>query len=130
MALKIPRRAPAYFTRSGGVDRRFFERVHRFIETRADAERNRTRNLRSLTRAGNFPRLMGRMLRCDDGAPREELLCSRCARRYRHWLAGQCLSFAVEPVEAHLVTVLLVAVGEACCTPSTSEPSTSACASG
>jgi len=110
MASTIPRRAPAYFTRRGGVDRRFFERVHRFIETRADAERNRTRNLRSLRSAGNLPRLMGRMFRCDDGAPCEELLCSRCARRYRLWLAGQCLSFAVEPVEAHLVTVLLVAV--------------------
>jgi len=111
MASTIPRRAPAYFTRSGGVDRRLFERVRLFIETRADAERNRTRNLRSLTSAGNFPRLMGRMFRCDNGAPCEELLCSRCARRYRLWLAGQCLRFVVEPVEAHIVTILLVAVG-------------------
>jgi hypothetical protein len=54
---------------------------------------------------------MGRMLCCDGGAPCEEILCSRCGRRYRVWLAGQCLSFAVEPVEAHLITVLLVAVG-------------------
>jgi hypothetical protein len=54
---------------------------------------------------------MGRMLRCDDGAPCEELLCSRCARRYRLWLASQSLSFVVEPVEAHIVTILLVAVG-------------------
>ena len=68
------------------------------------------RNLRSLTSAGNFPQLMGRMSRCDDDAPCEELLCSRCARRYRLWFAGQCLRFAVEPVEAHLVTILLVAV--------------------
>jgi hypothetical protein len=111
MASTIPRRAPAYFTKTGGVDRRFFERVRLFIETRADAERNRTRNLRSLTSAGNFPRLLGRMFRCDDGAPCEELLCSRCARRYRLWLAGQGLQFVVEPVEAHIVTILLVAVG-------------------
>jgi hypothetical protein len=54
---------------------------------------------------------MGRMLRCDGGAPCEEILCSRCARPYRLWFAGQCLSFAVEPVEAHIVTILLVAVG-------------------
>jgi hypothetical protein len=67
--------------------------------------------VRSLRSAGNFPRLMGRMLRCDDGAPCEELLCSRCARRYRLWLASQSLSFVVEPVEAHIVTILLVAVG-------------------
>jgi hypothetical protein len=113
MASTITRRAPAYFTRRGDVDRRFFERVDGFIETRADAERNRMRNLRSLASAGNFPRLLGRMLRCGDGAPCEELLCSRCARRYRLWLAGQCLSFAVEPVEAHIVTLLLVAVGGA-----------------
>ncbi len=111
--MRAPRRAPAYFTKSGGVDRRFFERVDGFIETCADAERNRTRNLRSLASAGNFPRLMSRMRRCDDDAPCEELLCSRCARRYRLWLAGQCLSFAVEPVEAQLVTILLVAVGGA-----------------
>jgi hypothetical protein len=111
MASTIPRRASPYFTRSGGVDRRFFERVHGFIETRAAAERYRTRNLRSLTSAGNFPRLKGRILRCGDGALCEELLCSRCARRYRLWLAGQCLQFVVEPVEAHIVTILLVAVG-------------------
>jgi hypothetical protein len=108
MESTIRRRAPAYFTKSGGVDRRFFERVHRFIETRADAERNRTRNLRSLTSAGNFPGLKRRILRCDDGPPCQELLCSRCALRYRLWLAGQCLSFADEPVQAHVVTILLV----------------------
>jgi len=113
MASTITRRAPAYFTRTGGVDRLLFDNVRLFIETRADAERNRARNLRSLTSAGNFPRLMGRMSRCDDGAPCEELLCSRCARRYRLWLAAQCLNFLVEPVEAHIVTILLVAVGGA-----------------
>ena len=111
MASIIPRQAPSYFTRSGGVDSRLFEQVRRVIETRADAERNRTRNLRSLRSAGTLPQLMGRMLRCDDGAPCEELLCSRCARRYRLWLAGQSLSFVVEPVEAHIVTILLIAVG-------------------
>ena len=50
------------------------------------------------------------MLRCDDGALCEELLCSRCARRYRVWFAGQCLRFAVDRVEAHIVTIQLVAV--------------------
>lgn len=111
MASRIPRRAPAYFTRSGGVDARLFERVRGFIETRADAERNRTRNLRSLRIAGGFPRLARQIFRCDDGAPCEEHLCPLCARRYRIWFGGQCLSFAVKPVEAHLVTILLVAVG-------------------
>lgn len=110
MSSTVPRRAPAYFTRSGGVDRRFFERVRRFIETRSEAEQYRTRNLRAVKSARGFPRLRGRMLRCDDGALCEELLCSRCARRYRVWFAGQCLRFAVDRVEAHIVTIQLVAV--------------------
>ncbi|HME84478.1 MAG TPA: hypothetical protein VKG91_08010 [Roseiarcus sp.] len=113
MASTITRRAPVYFTKSGGVDRRFFDEVRRFIETRADAERNRARNLRALISANGLPQLAWRILGCEHGALCEDPLCSRSARVYRTWFGGQVLNFLVEPVEAHIVTLLLVAVGGA-----------------
>ena len=130
MASTVPRRAPAYFTRSGGVDRRLFERVRRFIETRADAERNRTRNLRSLTSAGDFPQNSWEGCSAATTARRARSFCVRDA----HAVIGSgspanaCLSPSSR-LRRISSPSCLSASEAACCTPSASEPSMIACAS-
>jgi hypothetical protein len=102
--------ASPFYHKRGGVNLLIFQLVRNHIETRAEAERYRDRNLRSLKSDGGFPRLVGRIFQCDDGAPCEELLCARCARRYRLWQAGQILSFVNPSIVANVVTILLSAV--------------------
>src|SRR5208337_3366225 len=106
-APRSSRREPLYFTKLGSARSTFRREVLDRIESRRDAARNRDVNLRALRRSEELRPLAHAIAGCADDDPCAMVLCPRCARQYRLWLAQEILLRASERLPACALTILL-----------------------
>jgi len=101
------RRVTPFWTRHGNATPCEAEEVRNQIESKAEASKYRELNLRALR--GRDDSLVKAISRCTVDAPCAEILCSRCARRYRLWLGSELTHLAAHGPPAFTVTILLEA---------------------
>jgi hypothetical protein len=104
---RTSRRDAPFWTRRGNSTPAEAKEVLDQIETRAQASEYRELNLRALR--GRHDSLVKAISRCTVNAPCAEILCSRCARRYRLWLASELTHLAAHGAPAFVATLLLEA---------------------
>jgi hypothetical protein len=97
-----------FFLRRGASTRAEFEAIRSQIESVDDASRYRARNLQILEKRDE--QLADEIFRCTDDDPCAKVLCARCARRYRLWLASELLHVANVGPQAFVATILLETV--------------------
>jgi hypothetical protein len=101
------RRDAPFWTRRGDSTPAEGKEIRDQIESNAQASEYRELNLRALR--GRHDSLVQAISRCTVDAPCAEMLCSRCARRYRLWLASELTHLAAYEVPAFVATLLLEA---------------------
>jgi hypothetical protein len=101
------RRVGPFWTRHGNASPCEADEVRNKIESKAEASKYRELNLRALR--GRHDSLVKAICRCTVDAPCAEILCSRCARRYRLWLGSELTHLAAHGPPAFTVTILLEA---------------------
>jgi hypothetical protein len=104
---RTSRRDAPFWTRHGDSTPAEAKEVLNQIETRAQASEYRELNLRALR--GHHDSLVKAISRCTVDAPCAEILCSRCARRYRLWLTSELTHLAAHGAPAFVATLLLEA---------------------
>jgi hypothetical protein len=104
---RTSRRDAPFWTRHGDSTPAEAKEIRDQIESNAQASEYRELNLRALR--GRHDSLVKAISRCTVDAPCAEILCSRCARRYRLWLASELTHLAAYRVPALVATVLLEA---------------------
>jgi hypothetical protein len=98
---------PLFWTQRGNATPAEAEEVLSQVESRAKAGEYRESNLQALRGRHNL--LVEAISRCTVDDPCAEILCSRCARRYRLWLTSELLHLTAHGPPAFVATVLLQA---------------------
>ena len=103
-------RGPSFWTRQGHASRVDRAAVREQIETAAQAERYRKLNLRALKSSSKHQALFRAISACGIGEPCGHILCARCARAYRLWLAPEILDLLPDGLPAVTATIVLAKV--------------------
>jgi hypothetical protein len=100
------RRPAVFWSRLGNSTA--IDKVRIQIESRTKAFEYQESNLRALR--GRDDLLVESISQCTVAVPCAEVLCPRCARRYRLWLTSNLLGLAAQYPDAFIATILLEAV--------------------